>query len=129
MMQVVKILNVLLALDKPKQIATLPVKLWASLSQYVLENETHEVLFCNTCNLMGILVLHPQKALREQALPLARRAVPRLVEVAKDRVGNWRKNAAILLGKCSGDPQCRAELDRTHGMEVLKSIASHVVGK
>lgn len=55
--------------------------------------------------------------------------VGKLVEIAKERTGNWRKSAAILLGKCSADAACRAELDRHHGMDVLKSIASFVIDK
>lgn len=58
-----------------------------------------------------------------------RQCVGGLVEVAKERVGNWRKSAAILLGKISGDAICRAELTKHHGMDVLKSIASFVLDK
>jgi len=45
---------------------------------------------------------------REQALKILRSSIGRLVDIAKDKVGNWRKSAAILLGKSSSDPQCRA---------------------
>jgi len=49
-----------------------------------------------------------------------------LIEVAKDKIGNWRKNAAILLAKLSMNPECREELNKHHGMDVLKSIAQFV---
>lgn len=49
-----------------------------------------------------------------------------LVFIAKEKTGNWRKNAAILIAKSSSDPICRSEMDKHHGMEVLKSIAQFV---
>ncbi len=33
-----------------------------------------------------------------------------LIEVAKDKVGNWRKNACTLLAKLSLNAECRLEL-------------------
>ena len=49
-----------------------------------------------------------------------------LIEVAKEKVGNWRKNASILLAKLSLNPECREELNKHHGMDVLRSIAQYV---
>lgn len=49
-----------------------------------------------------------------------------LIEVAKDKIGNWRKNASILLAKLSLNAECKQELEKHHGMEVLKSIAQFV---
>ena len=49
-----------------------------------------------------------------------------LISVAKDKVGNWRKNASILLAKLSINGECKEELYKNHGMEVLKSIAEFV---
>lgn len=49
-----------------------------------------------------------------------------LIDVAKDKVGNWRKNASILLAKLSLNAECKAELEKHHGMDVLKSIAQFV---
>jgi hypothetical protein len=34
-----------------------------------------------------------------------------------------------MIAKSSGDPKCRSEIDRTHGMHVLQSIASFVTDK
>jgi hypothetical protein len=31
----------------------------------------------------------------------------RLVDISKDKIGNWRKNSAILIAKCSSNPKCR----------------------
>ena len=49
-----------------------------------------------------------------------------LIGVAKDKVGNWRKNSSILLAKLSLNAECKEELYQNHGMEVLKSIAEFV---
>ena len=127
MAQVVKILNVMFLLDGPEAIKSIPENLWKALCRYVKDNQVHEILFCNTCNLFGIFL--EKKILLEQVLPITRQFVGLLVEIAKEKVGNWRKNAAILLGKCSFDQRCREELDRNHGMEVLKSIAPFILEK
>jgi hypothetical protein len=55
-----------------------------------------------------------------------RETIAQLVLIAKEKTGNWRKSAAILIAKSSGDPTCRTEIDKNHGMEVLKSIAQFV---
>lgn len=49
-----------------------------------------------------------------------------LISIAKDKIGNFRKNASILLAKLSINPECKEELYKNHGMDVLKSIAQFV---
>ena len=68
-----------------------------------------------------ILPLHPKK-MYEKFIDV----IPFLITVAKDKIGNWRKNASILLAKLSADEKCKQKLYDNHGMEVLKSIAQFV---
>jgi hypothetical protein len=126
--QVIKILNILFALPGPENITEIPSNLMNLLVKLVQKNDTQEQLFCNTCNLFGILI-DKKNALSEKVLSWLRPLIGRLVEIAKERVGHWRKSAAVLLGKSSGDGKCREELDKHHGMDVLKSIASFVIDK
>ena len=65
----------------------------------------------------------------QKALVELRKMIGKLVEIAKEKIGHWRKSAAILLGKSSMDPLCKEELNKHHGMDVLKSIASQVLDK
>ena len=46
-----------------------------------------------------------------------------LVYISKEKVGNWRKNAAILIAKCSSNPTVKAAMEKEHAMDVLKTIA------
>lgn len=48
-----------------------------------------------------------KNVLTEKILVITRKAIGKLVEIAKEKVGNWRKSSAILLGKSSWDPKCR----------------------
>lgn len=98
------------------------------LDRLLRANQVNELLFCNACNLFGIII-DKKNALSEKVLVVLRPAISKLVEIAKERVGNWRKSAAIMLGKSSWDPKCKEELTKNHGMEVLKSIASFVLDK
>ncbi len=65
------------------------------------------MLFCNSCNLLGIWV-DRKDVLSEKVLKVLKEVIGKLVGVAKDKVGNWRKSSAILLGKSSGDAGCRS---------------------
>lgn len=104
--QVVKILNVLFLLDGPEIICDIPKHLLNLLEKLIVSNQVNEALFCNTCNLVGIII-EKKSPLTEKILIILRTAIGKLVEIAKEKVGNWRKSAAILLGKSSGDPKCR----------------------
>jgi hypothetical protein len=63
-----------------------------------------------------------REVLYKQIKPL----IPGLITIAKDRVSNWRKNAAILLAKLAINAECKEELRKNHGMDVLMSIAKFV---
>ena len=128
MVQIVKILNVLFGYQSPEVPSRVPDALFKSLSRFVQSNLDHENLFCNTCNLFGILVTE-KTAVKEQVLGVLRESIGQLVFMAKERTGNWRKSAAILIAKASGDPACRSEMDKHHAMDVLKSIAHFVTDK
>jgi|JI10StandDraft_1071094.scaffolds.fasta_scaffold962277_2 hypothetical protein len=104
--QVVKILNVLFLLDGPEIISDIPKNLLNLLERLIVSNQVNEALFCNTCNLVGIII-EKKNPLTEKILIILRTAIGKLVEIAKEKVGNWRKSAAILLGKSSVDPKCR----------------------
>ena len=126
--QAIKILNVLFLIPQPEVIKEIPANLFKLLVKLINKNDIHEALFCNTCNLFGILI-ERKNELGEKVLVELRKMIGKLVEVAKEKVGNWRKSAAILLGKSSTDVLCREELNKHHGMDVLKSIAQFVVDK
>lgn len=126
--QVVKILNVMFLINGPELISDLPKNLMGMLERLVRNNPVNEMLFCNTCNLLGV-ILDKKNALTEKVLVIVRTAIEKLVEIAKEKVGNWRKSAAILLGKSSFDSKCKDELVKHHGIEVLKSVASFVLSR
>ena len=104
--QVLKILNVLFLLEGPEQIKEVPQNLFKILIDFVMKNNVNEVLFCNTCNLFGIWI-EKKNEMSQKALVELRKMIGKLVEIAKEKVGNWRKSAAILLGKSSMDPLCK----------------------
>lgn len=52
-----------------------------------------------------------------------------LVFIAKEKTGNWRKNAAILIAKCSSNPSVKEQMEKEHAMDVLKSIAHLINAK
>jgi hypothetical protein len=56
MAQIVKILNVLFLIKNIEFSGTIPSNLFKALSNYIKNNESHEAIFCNTCNLFGILL-------------------------------------------------------------------------
>ena len=90
------------------------------------QDPNNEVLFCNTCNLFGIWVA-PENKWRSTIFSIMEPHIKGLIHIAKQKIGNWRKSAAILLGKLAMDPECKKALDKDHGMDVLKSIAHLVV--
>jgi len=46
-------------------------------------------------------------ALKKQVLDLVAQSLKRLVFIAKEKTGNWRKNAAILIAKCSSNEKVK----------------------
>lgn len=107
MTQVVKILNTLYTPNNGKSLsADIPSKLFDRLSKYVSDNLVHENLFCNTANLFGVLAMSNLKT-KEKVSELVASSMKRLVFISKEKIGNWRKNAAILIAKCSSNPKCR----------------------
>lgn len=52
-----------------------------------------------------------------------------LVNISKDKIGNWRKNSAILIAKCSSNPKVKEAMNREHAMDVLKTIAHLINSK
>ena len=88
-------------------------------------DEKNEILFCNTANFFSVL-LDIDFDYRKLIYKELKGKIVELIEIAKDRIGNWRKNSAILLGKLSKDEDCKEELRRNHGMDVLMSIAQFV---
>jgi hypothetical protein len=100
--QVVKILNVMFLINGPEVISDIPKNLMGLLERLMRNNQVSEPLFCNTCNLFGV-ILDKKNTLTDKVLVVLRPSIERLVEVAKEKVGNWRKSAAILLGKSSFD--------------------------
>jgi hypothetical protein len=75
------------------------------------------------------MLVNEKTAIKEQVLGVLRESIGQLVFMAKERTGNWRKSAAILMAKASGDPLVRAQMDKHHAMDVLKSIAQFVTDK
>lgn len=107
MTQVVKILNLLYTPENGLALtAEIPPKLFAVLSKYVNDNLVHENLFCNTANLFGVIAMSKLE-FKEKVYEQVASGMKRLVEISKDRIGNWRKNAAILIAKCSSNPKVR----------------------
>ena len=104
--QVIKILNVLFLIDGTETIKEFPQHLFNLLVRFVMNNNVNEILFCNTCNLFGIWI-EKKNELSQKALVEVRKMIGKLVEIAKEKVGNWRKSAAVLLGKSSMDPLCK----------------------
>lgn len=100
--QVVKILNVMFLINGPEVISDIPKNLMGLFERLIRNNQVSEPLFCNTCNLFGV-ILDKKNALTDKVLVVLRPSIERLVEIAKEKVGNWRKSAAILLGKSSFD--------------------------
>jgi hypothetical protein len=46
-----------------------------------------------------------------------------LVYISKEKIGNWRKNSALLIAKCSTNSIVKEAMNREHAMDVLKTIA------
>ena len=88
-------------------------------------DEKNEILFCNTANFFSLL-LDIDFDYRQYIYKQLKRKIVELIQISKDRIGNWRKNSAILLGKLSKDEECKEELRKNHGMDVLMSIAQFV---
>jgi len=55
-------------------------------------------------------------------LIMYRGIIPRLITVARDRIGNMRKNAAIFTAKLSKNAENIEVIRNLHGIEVLHSI-------
>lgn len=53
--------------------------------------------------------------------------IPHLITIARDKRGNMRKNAAILLAKLSKDAKNLETLRSLHGIEILHSIIGFVL--
>lgn len=81
----------------------MPANLLAQCKSYISTLECGETIFCNTCNLFG-LVLESVPAFKPKVYSELKPVIKFLIEVAKDKVGNWRKNSSILLAKLSMDP-------------------------
>jgi hypothetical protein len=129
MTQIVKLLNILYtSVDGVSLQTEIPSKLFTVLSIYVRDNLVHENLFCNTANLFGVLV-QSRLSIREKVYEQVALGMKRLVEISKDKIGNWRKNAAILIAKCSSNPKVREAMDREHAMDVIKTIAHLIAAK
>lgn len=69
----------------------------------LLMNET-EIIFCNACNAIGQIIdcspLTPNNPSKNcNPSTFFHQVIPRLVTIVRDRTGNFRKNAAILLAK------------------------------
>lgn len=56
MAQIVKILNVLFLIKTSEYSGVIPTNLFKALTNFLKSNESNEILFCNTCNLFGILL-------------------------------------------------------------------------
>jgi hypothetical protein len=72
----------------------------------VRDNLVHENLFCNTANLFGVLA-QSSLSTKDKVFEQVALGMKRLVEISKDKIGNWRKNGAILIAKCSSNPKVR----------------------
>ena len=129
MSQIVKLLNILYTpVNGVSLQAEIPSKLFTVLSIYVRDNLVHENLFCNTANLFGVLG-QSNLSTKEKVYEQVALGMKRLVEISKDKIGNWRKNAAILIAKCSSNLKVREAMDREHAMDVIKTIAHLIAGK
>ena len=82
MQQVIKILNILFNLPAPEVITELPVNLKSLFAKLIQKNDVNEQLFCNTCNLMGIMI-DKKNGLSEKILLILRDMIGHLVEIAK----------------------------------------------
>ena len=54
--QIIKILNILFLVNGSETIKEIPMNLMCLLMKLVKDNDSHEFLFCNTCNLVGIII-------------------------------------------------------------------------
>jgi hypothetical protein len=67
-----------------------------------------EVVFCNACNSIGHIIdvspLSPTTPSKNcNPCSFFHQVIPRLITIVRDRTGNFRKNAAILLAKLTKD--------------------------
>ena len=84
----------------------MPGKLFNEIKGYLSKDEKNEILFCNSSNLFCLLLEIPtnyKEILYKELKPYMKG----LIEMAKDRIGNWRKNSAILLAKLSLNEDCK----------------------
>jgi hypothetical protein len=49
--------------------------------------------------------------------------------MVRDKTGNFRKNAAILLAKLTKEPENLQTLRDLHGMDILKSVFAPIMQK
>lgn len=102
MEQIVRLLNVIYCPIKgqPKFSTPLPKNLMAEIKCYISSIESGENLFCNSCNLFCV-ILDSASEYSDVIYVQLKPHMKYLIEVAKDKVGNWRKNACTLLAKLS----------------------------
>lgn len=93
----------------------------------LLNLDNNEVLFCNTCTLLGVMINN--EVTSEKAHTALHNYVVRLITVTKDKTGNMRKSSAILLAKIARHDAHRELFIANHGMDVLKSVAHLVLEK
>ena len=102
MEQIVRLLNVLYCpiKDQAKFSEPLPKNLLAEIKSYISSIDSGEVQFCNSCNMFCVILdsgTNYSNTLYAELKP----HMKFLIDVAKDKIGNWRKNACILLAKLS----------------------------
>lgn len=93
----------------------------------LLNLDDNEILFCNFCTLLGVWT--DNELTSQQTHSAMRDYIKRLIFIAKERTGNMRKSAAILLAKVARNEHNKDIFTANHGMEVLKSVAHLVLGK
>ena len=108
MEQIVRTLNIMYMGIQGKEAFTdiFPENLLQECKKYISSLEYGEMLFCNTCNLFGV-ILDNSPNNKPKIYSELKPVMKFLIDVAKDKVGNWRKNSSILLAKLSINPECK----------------------
>lgn len=76
-----------------------------------------ETNFCNACNLAQYF-----NDCKPELLAAYTDVIPRLIDVCGNKIGNYRKNAAIFLAKLAKNADNLARIRELHGIEILHSI-------